>query len=163
MSIIRPVVNRFPVRISRPVRQGPRLTLVGLLAIVAGAALVPAISSADPHHGGHKLVFRIDGQARQDVIGTGGIVLTASCPAESCTVVASAKGKRPSIHTDKVRAEVVAGGSARLTLPFDAKDDARLRAALAAGKKPSLTVSATARDGYGAKVPLELTVTALRS
>jgi hypothetical protein len=49
-----------------------------------------------------------------------------------------------------------------MMLPIGAKDGAKLQAALAAGKKPALTVSATARDGYGAEVPLELTVTALR-
>ncbi len=47
-----------------------------------------------------------------------------------------------------------------MMLPLSAKDGAKLEAALAAGKKPVLTVSAMARDGYGAKVPLELKVTA---
>ena len=126
------------------------------------AALVPAISSAGSPKSVHKLVFKIDGQARQKVVGAGGIVVTARCPAEACTVVASAKGESPSIHTGKVRARVAGGGSQRMMLPLSAKDGEKLRAALAAGKKPALTVSAMARDGYGAKVPLELTVTALR-
>jgi hypothetical protein len=137
--------------------------LIGLLAVSVGAtALVPAISSAGSPKNVHKLVFKIDGQARQNVVGAGGIVVTARCPAEACTVVASAKADSPSVHTGTVRAHVLGGGSQRMMIPLGAKDGRKLRAALAAGKKPALTVRAMARDGYGAKVPLELTVTALR-
>ncbi len=162
MSIIRPAGKRSPQLVPYPSRRRPGRILIGLLAMSVGAAaLVPALAAAGPHQGRHKLVFRIDGQARQDVIGAGGIVVTASCPAEACTVVASAKGKTPSIHTDKVRMRVSGGGTQRMMLPLSAKQVEKLQAALAAGKKPSLTVSATAHDGYGAKVPLELTVTAL--
>jgi hypothetical protein len=163
MSIIRPVLKRSAERTPYPVRRNPGRILIGLLAIAAGvAALVPAISSAGSPHGTHKLVFRIDGQARQDVVDAGGIVVTASCPTESCTVVASAKAKRPSVHTGKVRMRVSGGGSQRMMLPLGAKDAEKLGVALAAGEKPALTVNATARDGYGAEVPLKMTVTALR-
>lgn len=162
MSIIRPAMKRSAVRISYPLRRRPGLILIGLAMTAGAAALIPAISSAGSPHGVHKLVFRIDGQARQDVVAAGGIVVTAQCPTEACTVVASAKGKGPSVHTGKVRARVSGGGSARMMLPLSAKDGERLRAAIASGEKPALTVNATARDGYGAKVPLELTVTALR-
>jgi len=164
MSINRPAVKRSPdPRSPHPLRRRPGRILIGLLAISAGAAaLIPAISSAGAPHGTHKLVFRIDGQARQNVVDAGGIVFTAECPAEACTVVASAKATSPRVSTGNVRARVAGGGSARMMLPLSAKDGAKLEAALAAGKKPALTVSAMARDGYGAKVPLELTVTALR-
>ncbi len=164
MSINRPAVKRSPdPRSPYLLRRCPGRVLVGLLAMTAGAAaLIPAISTAGAPHGAHKLIFKIDGRARQDVVGAGGIVVTVRCPAEACTVIASAKATSPQVHTGQVRARVAAGGSARMVLPFSAKDGARLRAALAAGKKPALTVSAMARDGYGAKVPLELTVTALR-
>ena len=74
----------------------------------------------------------------------------------------SAKAESPSVHTGKVRAHVAGGGSQRMMIPLGAKARGKLRAALAAGKEPALTVSAMARDGYGAKVPLELTVIALR-
>lgn len=174
MSIIRPAVKR-PSCLRSPdlrspdlqspylLRRRPGRILIGLLAVsAAAAALVPAISSAGSPKSVHKLVFKIDGKARQKVVGAGGIVVTARCPAEACTVVASAKGKSPSIHTGKVRALVAGGESQRMILPLSAKDGAKLRAALVAGKEPALTVSAMARDGYGAKVPLELTVTALR-
>jgi hypothetical protein len=124
--------------------------------------LIPAISSAGAPHGAHKLVFKIDGRARQNVVDAGGIVVTVRCPAEACTVVASAKATSPQVQTGNVRARVAGGGSARMMLPLSAKDGAKLGAALAVGRKPALTVSAMARDDYGAKVPLELTVTALR-
>lgn len=161
MSIIRPAVKRSAVRAPYPLRRRPGLILIGL-AVTAGSALIPAVSSAGSPHGVHKLVFKIDGQARQNVLGAGGIVVTARCPAEACMVVASAKGKSPSVQTGKVRARVAGGGSERMMLPLGARDGEKLRAALASGKKPALTVSAMARDGYGAEVPLELTVTALR-
>ena len=147
----------------RLLRRRPGRILIGALAITAGAAaLIPAISTAGAPHGTHKLVFKIDGQARQNVLDAGGIVVTVRCPAEACTVIASAKATSPQVNTGKVRARVTGGGSARMMLPFSAKDGQMLQVALAAGKKLALTVSATARDGYGAKVPLELTVTALR-
>jgi hypothetical protein len=167
MSINRPAVKRsrgeLPhVGIPSPVRRRPARILIGLLTLCVGvAALLPAISSG-ASHGAHKLVFKIDGQARQDVVSAGGIVLTARCPAEACTVTASAAAKSPSVHTGRARVQVAAGGSSRMTLPLGAKDAGKLRAALEAGKKPTLTVKAMARDHYGAKVPLELTVTALR-
>jgi hypothetical protein len=164
MSIIRPATKRSPgTRAPHLLRRRRSRILIGLLAITAcAAALVPAISSAGSPQSGHKLVFRIHGQARQDVVGDGGIALKAECPAEACTVVAWAQAKSPSVHTGKVRARVAGGGSQRIVLPLGKSEGRKLQAALEAGKKPALTVSATARDGYGAEVPLELTVTALR-
>jgi hypothetical protein len=164
MSINRPAVKRSPdPRSPHLLGRRPGRILIGLLAISVGAAaLLPAISSAGATHGTHKLVFKIDGQARQNVVGAGGVVVTARCPAEACTVVALAKATSPRVKTGEVRARVAGGGSARMMLPLSAKDGEKLQAALAAGKKPALIVSAMARDGYGAKVPLELTVTALR-
>jgi hypothetical protein len=164
MSINRPPVKRSPDLYSpHLLRRRPGRILIGALTMTVGAAaLIPAISTAGAPHGTHKLVFKINGQARQNVVGAGGIVVTAQCPAEACTVIASAKATSPQVSTGKVRARVAGGGSARMTLPLSAGDVAKLRAALAVGKKPALTVRAMARDGYGAKVPLELTVTALR-
>jgi hypothetical protein len=164
MSINRPAVKRSPdLNSSHLLRRRPGRILIGLLAMTAGAAaLIPAVSSAGAPHGTHKLVFKINGQARQNVVGAGGIVVKVRCPAEACTVVASAKSESPQVSTGKARARVAGGGSARMMLPLGAKDGAKIQAALASGKKPALTVTAIARDGYGAKVPLELTVTALR-
>jgi hypothetical protein len=164
MSINRPAVKRSPdLKSLHLVRRHSGRILIGVVAMTAGtAALIPAISSAGAPHETHKLVFKIDGQAHQNVVGAGGVVVTAQCPAEACTVVASAKSESPQVSTSKVRVRVTGGGSARMMLPLSTKDGEKLQAALASGKKPTLTVSAMARDGYGAKVPLELTVTALQ-
>lgn len=109
MSIIRPAVKRSAVRTPYPLRRRPGLILIGL-AVTAGAALIPAISSAGSPHAVHKLVFKIDGQARQDVVGAGGIVVIAQCPTEACTVVASAEAKSPAVRTEKVRTRVEGEG-----------------------------------------------------
>jgi hypothetical protein len=164
MSINRPAVKRSPdPRSPRLFRRRPGRILIGVVAMTVGvAALIPAISSAGAMHGNHKLVFKINGQARQNVVGAGGIAVTVECPAEACTVVASAKSTSPRVSTGRVRTRVAGGGSARMMLPLSANDGEKLQSALAAGKKPTLIVTAMARDGYGAEVPLELTVTALR-
>jgi hypothetical protein len=144
MSIIRP-----------PLRPHRGRLLIGLLAATATAAALVPIAQARTRH---DLVFKVSGSAHQNVIGTHGIVISAHCPAEACTVVASATGTSPSVHTGKVRAKVAAGGTKRLTLPLDTRDGAKLKAALEAGKAPTLTVHATAHDAFGGKVPLTLTV-----
>ncbi len=147
MSIIRPPVKRRPGRM-----------IVGLLAVTtAGAAFLPAVPSAQAK-ARHHLVFKVAGKGRQDVIGTEGIVITARCPTEACIVVASARSRRPALRTGRVRARVAAGGSERIVLPLTAREDAKLRAAVEAGKSPSLTVRATAKDGFGSEVPLKLTI-----
>src|ERR1700742_4764672 len=98
MSITRRAVRRSPdPRSPHLPRRRPGAVLIGLLVLAAGAAAVlPAAAGAGgPGKGVHKLVFRIDGQARQNVVAAGGIVVTARCPAEACTVVASAQAKSP--------------------------------------------------------------------
>jgi len=121
------------------------------------AALVPATTSALPTSR-HNLVFKVNGKVRQDVIGAQGITITVRCPTEACAIVATAQSKSPSVHTGNVRAQLAAGGSSRLVLPLGEKDSAKLAAALGAGKSPTFTVKATAKDNFGSKVPLQLTV-----
>lgn len=147
MSAIRPVLKRR--------RHG---FLIGVLAVTAGAAALAPVASSTAAPGGHDLVFRISGPAHQDVVGAGAIVFSARCPADACTIVASAKSASPSIASGKVRARIAAGGKERITVPLGARATAKLQAALEAGKSPTLTVRATARDAFGAKVPLELKV-----
>jgi hypothetical protein len=148
MSIIRPPMKP---------RRGRKV--IGLLAVTAlSAALIPAASSAHRGSGRHNLVFRVTGSAHQDVIDAHGIVISVRCPAEACTVVASATSASPSIHTGKFHAHVAAGGAERLTLPLSTRDSGKLKAALEAGKAPTLTVKATAKDGFGSEVPLSLQV-----
>src|ERR1700729_3846002 len=105
MSINRPAVKRSPDPQSpHLLRRRPGRILIGVMAMTVGAAaLIPAISSAGATHGTHKLVFKIDGQARQNVVGAGGIVVKAECPAEACTGVASAKSTSPQVDTAHLR------------------------------------------------------------
>jgi hypothetical protein len=144
MSIIRPLLRPRRGRI-----------LIGLLAATATAAALVPIAQAKARH---DLVFKVSGSARQNVVGTHSIVISVHCPAEACTVVASATSTSSSVHTGKVHAKVGAGGTKRITLPLDSRDNAKLKAALEAGKAPTLTVHATAHDAFGGKVPLTLTV-----
>src|ERR1700748_3603328 len=129
MSIIRPAVKRSAVRTPYPLRRRPGRILIGLAVIAGAAALIPAVSSAGAPHATHKLVFKIDGQARQNVIGAGGIVVIAHCPTEACTVVASEEAESPAVRTETVRTRVEGGGSERMMLPLSAGDGAKLRAA----------------------------------
>jgi hypothetical protein len=148
MSIIRPLP-----------RLRPRRVFIGLVAVTAAAALLPAASAAGPTT--HHLVFRLSGPDRQDVLGAGAIKVRAHCPAEACTVVASAAGENPSLHTAKARANIPAGAAETIRLPLPPKQAAKLEAALKAGRHPTFTVKATAHDNSGAHVPLSIKVQAL--
>jgi hypothetical protein len=154
MSIV-----RYPV--------GPRrgAILIGLTVALSllAAALVPAGAGAGQKSGAHHLVFRLSGAADQDVVGSGAVKVRVRCPAEACTVVASATAKSPSIHSSTVRARVPAGGSRELTIAVSARQGAKLAAARKAGKAPTLTVHATAKDEAGNTVPLVFAVLVTKS
>jgi hypothetical protein len=146
MSIIRPAL-----------RLRPRRILIALTATITAAALLPMAAGAGgpgPHH----LVFRLSGAARQDVIQSGSIRIEAHCPADACTVAASAISKSPSIRTAEVHAHVPAGATESISLPLASRDRGKLRAAFEAGHAPTLTVKATAHDAAGNHVPLSITV-----
>jgi hypothetical protein len=144
MSIIRPPVKRRSGRI-----------LTGLAAAaIAAAALAPAATSATQHH----LVFKLSGSSHQNMVDAEAIVIAAHCPTEACTVVAAATSTSPSIHTARVRAHVPAGTTEQLLLPLAPRQSAKLKAAVKAGKPPTLTVHATAHDSAGNNVPLTLLV-----
>jgi hypothetical protein len=144
VSIVRP-----------PLRPRQRRFLIGLLAAIALLALVPVASSAQARH---HLVFRLSGPTHQNMVGAEGIAIALHCPAEACTVVASASSPSPSVHTASVRTQVAAGTTKQLTLPLAPRQTAKLKAAVEAGKSPTLTVHATARDSSGNSVPLLLQV-----
>lgn len=148
MSIIRPPL--------RP-RRGRTLICLLVAATTATAALAPVASNAQAK-GRHDLVFKVTGASRQNVIGAHAIVISVRCPVEACNVVASATSSSPSVHTGNLRIQVPAGGSERLTLPLSPRNCAKLKAALEAGKSPTLTVDATAHDPFGGKVPLSIKV-----
>jgi hypothetical protein len=140
---------------------GPRrgAILIGLAAALAlVAALVPAGAGAGPAPGLHHLTFSLSGPARQNVVDAEAVTVRVRCPTEACTVVASASAQSPSVHSATVRTRIAAGSSQELTLPVNARQGGKLAAALEAGKAPTLTVHATAKDGAGNAVPLTFAV-----
>jgi hypothetical protein len=144
MSIIRPLQR---------LRRGP--VLIALSAGIAAAALVPTAAAAPQMH---HLEFHLSGPSPQDIVGAAAIRVQASCPTEACTVVASATSEHPAIHTSNARISVRAGGAATLKLPLAPRQRGKLKAALEAGRSPTFTVNATARDHAGTKVPLTIQV-----
>jgi hypothetical protein len=129
--------------------------LIGLGAAIALLALVPVASSAQGHH---HLVFQLTGPSHQDIVDAGAITVALHCPAEACTVVASATSVSPAVQAMSVRTRLPAGTTKQLTLPLAPRQTAKLKAAAKAGKSPTLTVHATARDASGNSVPLTLQV-----
>lgn len=145
--------------VRQQVRQPRRTILIGLVTTLAlVAALVPAGAGAGQKPNAHHLVFRLSGAAHQNVVDAGAVKVRVRCPAEACTVVASAAAKSPSVHSSTVRARVPAGGTKDLTLAVSAHQGAKLEAARKAGKAPTLTVHATAKDGAGNAIPLTFAV-----
>jgi hypothetical protein len=148
MSIIRPLqrLRRRPV-------------LIALSAGILAAALVPAAAAAPR---ANHLKFHLSGPSPQDIVGSEAIRVRASCPSEACTVTATATSEHPSVHTGSARVSVRAGGAATLNLPLAPRQRGKLKAALEAGRSPTFTVNATARDHAGTKVPLTIQVRSLK-
>ena len=146
-----------------PVRPSRGRILIAALAVLGAAILLPTAAGAGPKANSHHLVFRLSGPSHQDVVGAQAIALVAHCPAEACTVTVSVSSTSPAFGTPKVHARVPAGGSERITVPLSMTQGGKLKAALKAGKAPTLTVHALARDGAGDKVPLTLTVRPTKS
>lgn len=154
MSIIRPQQRLHLARI-----------LIAVLAPVVVAGLVPAAAGAGGPQGGskgHHLEFRLSGRDHQDILGAGVIAFNALCPTESCTVVASATSKSPSIHSATVHAHVAAGKAKSISLPVAKRQRGKLKAALEAGKTPILKIKAIARDKSGNRIPLSFEVRAFK-
>jgi hypothetical protein len=142
-------------------QSGPRrgAILIGLVAALSLAvALGPAAAGAKTAPGVHHLTFSLSGPARQKVVDAEAVTVRVRCPTEACTVVASASAQSPAVHSSTVRARVPAGSSQELTMPVGARQGDKLAAALKAGKAPTLTVHATAKDGVGNAVPLTFAV-----
>jgi hypothetical protein len=146
---------------SRP-RQGA--ILIGLaVALSLAAALAPAGAGAGKAPGIHHLTFSLSGPARQNVVDAEAVTVRVRCPTEACTVVASASAQSPSVHSSTVRVRVPAGSVQQVTMPVNARQGSKLAAALKAGKAPTLTVHATAKDGAGNVVPLTFAVIVVKS
>ena len=148
-------MSLFVPPIHRP-RRGP--ILIGLAALISVLALLPAAAGAGSTS--HHLEFRLSSPEHQDVVGEGAILIRARCLGEPCTVVASAKSKKPSLHTGKARAQLAPGVAETLSLPLSKQQRGKLKAALEAGRSPVFTVEATARDHGGTHIPLTIEVTA---
>ncbi len=139
--------------------------VIALLAPVLVAGLIPAAAGAGAPKDapkGHHLEFRLSGRDHQDVLGARAVVINARCPTEACTVVAQATSQNPSIHTGTVQVHVAAGKAASISLPLAKHQRGKLKAALEAGKSPTLKVKATARDHAGNRIPLSFKVRAFK-
>lgn len=110
------------------------------------------------------LSFTLDGAKQQRVLRQGAVRVTLQCPLEDCTAVASASGKVRAVALRlRPRSIAVAAGPARtVALRLSTKQRRALRKALAAGKRPRITVTAEARDAAGNTVRSTLRVTARR-
>ena len=150
MSLFVPPIHRL--------RRGP--ILIGFAAAISALALLPAAAGAGSTN--HHLEFRLSSPEHQDMVGEGSILIRARCLGEPCSVVASAKSKKPSLHTGKASAQLAAGDSETLALPLPKQQRGKLKAALEAGRSPVFTITATAHDHGGTHIPLSIEVTAQR-
>ncbi len=110
------------------------------------------------------LGFTLAGAKRQRLARQGAIRVRLQSALEDSTAVLSASGRvRGAALRLRARTVAVAAGPARtVALRLSRKQRAALRAALAAGKRPRLTVVAEARDAAGNRVRQTLRVTARR-
>jgi Ca2+-binding RTX toxin-like protein len=105
------------------------------------------------------LSFTLAGAGRQRLLRQKAVHVKVACPQEACTIVATASGK---LRLRPVTSSVAAGATRTLKLRLTRKQLAVVRKAFAAGRRPSLTVSAQARDGAGNTVSRTKRVTAVR-
>jgi hypothetical protein len=146
------------VSFARPLQRLSRGPILIGLAVIALAALLPAAAGAGSN--AHHLEFRLSALPHQDVVGESAIAVRVRCLSEPCTVVASAKSKNPSLHTGTARTQIAAGEAETLSLPLAPRQRGKLKAALEAGRSPTFTVTATAHDQAGTRIPLSITVEA---
>ena len=128
--------------------------------MIAVAALLPAVAGAGGTKNAHHLEFRLSALPHQDIVGESAIEVRVRCLSEPCTVVASAKSKNPSLRSGTTRAQIAVGEAETLSLPLAPRQRGKLKAALEAGRSPTFTVSATAHDQAGTRIPLSIPVEA---
>jgi Ca2+-binding RTX toxin-like protein len=104
------------------------------------------------------LVFRLQGSHQQRLLAQQAIVVKLRCPQENCTVAVGAKGNLAKVK--RVSKPVFAAKVRTLKLRLSGGQRAAIAAALAAGRKPKLKVSAVATDAAGNRVKRTLVVTA---
>jgi hypothetical protein len=150
-------INRY-VSFARPLPRLSRGSILIGLAVIALAALLPAAAGAGSN--AHHLEFRLSALPHQDMVGESAIQVRVRCLSEPCTVVASAKSKNPALHSGTTRAQLAVGEADTLSLPLAPRQRGKLKAALEAGRSPTFTVTATAHDQAGTRIPLSITVEA---
>jgi hypothetical protein len=138
----------------------PRGPILIGLALVAIAALLPAVAGAGGAKNGHHFEVRLSAPPRQDMVGESAILVRARCLTEPCTVVAAANSKDPALHTGTAHAKLAAGAAETLSLPLPPRQRGKLKAALEAGKRPTFKIEATAHDKAGTRIPLSIEVRA---
>jgi hypothetical protein len=146
------------VSFARPLQRLSRGPILIALAVIALAALLPAVAGAGSN--AHHLEFRLSALPHQDMVGESAIAVRVRCLTEPCTVVASAKSKSPALQSGTTRARLAAGEAETLSLPLAPRQRGKLKAALEAGRSPTFTVTATAHDQGGTRIPLTITVEA---
>ena len=117
-----------------------------------------------------ELSFDLSGKGKQRVLKQKGVVVIASCPLEACSVTASGKGKVPrpnrvplaKLNLKPVTEAVGAGVAERIKLRLKRRQLRVIAAALRAGKKPKVKVSAQVTDAAGNVAADALTVKAKR-
>ena len=122
--------------------------------------------------GDTEVSFDLSGKARQRVVEQKGVIVKASCPAEDCTATASGTarvpkpkgGRRPraKFNLRPVTEQVSAGVTEKVELPIAKRRLRAMKAALRAGKKPKVTVTANVTDAFGNAATDRLTVRARR-
>jgi hypothetical protein len=145
------------VSFARPLQRLSRGPILIGLALIA-AALLPAAAGAGAN--AHHLEFRLSALPHQDLVGESAIQVRVRCLSEPCTVVASGKSKNPALHTGTTRAQLAAGEADTLSLSLAPRQRGKLKAALEAGRSPLFTITATAHDQSGTRIPLSITVEA---
>ena len=115
-----------------------------------------------------ELSFHFAGKRKQRIVKQKGVIVKAGCPLEDCTVTASGRGTLPKPKTFRKLnlgpvTESLAGGLVEtIEVPLGRRGVRRLKAALAAHRRPRLTISATFADAAGNTVAEALTVKARR-
>lgn len=105
------------------------------------------------------VVVELSAKKAQKIVRQRGVVVTASCPQEACSAVATGRGnvRKPPASRDPlvklrpraVTRELAAGVPQRIKLKLRKPQLRLVRAALATGKRPKLRVTATATDAVG--------------
>ena len=99
----------------------------------------------DPGHSGPKLKLNLSIKKKQKLADF--VKLTASCPGRACTITATGTLSIKHLKLRTTKVQVKAGRSAVLKLKFPAKAKKAAVQALAAGKKPTVTIKARAAGG----------------